>query len=100
MLTKHVRSKEQIYIIFSLNQEYYDYYEIIENEKKKLLVRKKKKKYYFNNLLPGELLLFKYNDYLNVTENDLIFHYEVNNNNNINGTVLKSCATDGWYLKS
>jgi hypothetical protein len=50
--------------------------------------------------LPGELLLFKYNDYLNVTENDLIFHYEVNNNNNINGTVLKSCATDGWYLKS
>jgi len=43
MLTKHVRSKEHIYIIFSLNQEYYDYSEIIENEKKKLLVRKKKK---------------------------------------------------------
>ena len=82
---EHVRSKH-IYNLFS-EPGIYDYSEIIEDEE--VLV----KKYYFNNLLPGELLLSKYNAYLNVTENDLIFHYEVNNN--INEMVLKSCATDG-----
>ncbi|OUM58767.1 hypothetical protein PIROE2DRAFT_15871, partial [Piromyces sp. E2] len=63
-----------------------------------------KRKYYFNNLKPGEKLLsYSSNAYLDITDNDVIFHYDSST------TLVKSCShndginelrldNDGLYL--